>query len=132
MNLFDTDIILGMLRERRHEMGAVSIITLIEVLRGLEAGKRPKVKELLEESFNVLSLDNKVIKNYCNLYRRLKKKGVSTPDADLLIAATAISRNMTLKTRDEHFERLREILSNVAKRRHVDIAVLSDLSNLSG
>jgi len=109
MNLFDTDVILGMLRERRHEMGAVSIITLIEVLRGLEAGKRPKVKELLEESFNVLSLDNKVIETYCDLYRELKKKGVSIPDADLLIAATAISCNMTLKTRDEHFERLREL-----------------------
>ena len=109
MNLFDTDTILGMLRERRHEIGAISIITLIEVLRGLKARKRPKVKELLEESFNLLSLDNEVIETYCNLHRKLKKEGISIPDADLLIAATAISRNMTLKTRDEHFERLREL-----------------------
>jgi predicted nucleic acid-binding protein len=29
------------------------------------------------------------------------------PDADLIIAATAISRNMTLKTGDGHFRRLK-------------------------
>ena len=109
MNILDTDIIVQLLRERRHEIGAVSIITLIEVLRGLEVKKRPKVKELLEESFNIISIDNEIIETYCSLYRKLKKEGASLPDADLLIAATAMSRNMTLKTRDEHFERLREL-----------------------
>ena len=109
MNLLDTDTILELLRERRHEVGAISIITLIEILRGLEAGKRAKVKELLEESFNVQGLDDEIVETYCSLYRRLRKEGVSIPDADLLIAATAVSRNMTLKTGDEHFERLREL-----------------------
>jgi len=109
MNLLDTDIIVELLRERRHEIGAISIITLIEVLRGLEVEKRPKVKELLEESFNITSIDNEIIETYCNLHRKLKKEGASLPDADLLIAATAMSRNMTLKTRDEHFERLRDL-----------------------
>lgn len=109
MNILDTDKILALLREKRYEVGSISIVTLIEVLRGLEAKKRPKVKELLEESFNVLSIDNKVIETYCNMYRMLRKEGVSIPDADLLIAATAISHDMTLKTGDEHFERLREL-----------------------
>jgi len=109
MNLLDTDIILEMLRERRHEVGAISVITIIEILRGIEGGKRAKVKELLEESFNVQGLDNDIIETYCELYRKLKKEGVSIPEADLLIAATAISCNMTLKTGDEHFERLREM-----------------------
>ncbi|KPV63619.1 MAG: tRNA(fMet)-specific endonuclease VapC [Candidatus Bathyarchaeota archaeon BA2] len=109
MNLLDTDIILEMLRERRHEVGAISIITLIEILRGLEARKRAKVKELLEESFNVQGLDNEIIEAYCDLYRKLREEGISIPDADLLIVATAISRNTTLKTGDEHFERLREL-----------------------
>ena len=109
MKLLDTDIILEMLRERRHEVGAISVVTLIEILRGLEARKRTRVKELLEESFNVQGLDNEIIETYCNLYRKLREEGVSIPDADLLIAATAMSRNMTLKTRDEHFERLGEL-----------------------
>ena len=109
MNLLDTDIIIEMLRERKHEVGAISIITLIEVLRGLEAKKRAKVKELLEESFNLLNLDNEVIETYCNLYHQLKEEDTLIPDADLLIAATAMSHNITLKTKDEHFERLRHL-----------------------
>jgi len=109
MNLLDTDIIIEMLRERKHEVGAISIIALIEVLRGLEAKKRAKVKELLEESFNLLNLDNEVIETYCNLYHKLKKEGTLIPDADLLIAATAIRHNMTLKTKDEHFKRLKTL-----------------------
>lgn len=108
MNLLDTDILVELLRERRHEVGAISVITLIEVLRGLEARKRPKVKELLEETFNLLDLDNEVIETYCNLYQKLKEEGTPIPDADLLIAATAMSHNMALKTKDEHFERLKK------------------------
>lgn len=108
MNLLDTDVIVELLREKRHEVGAISIITLIEVLRGIGAGKRSKVKELLEESFDVLNLDNEVIETYCNLYRKLKEKGISIPDADLLIGATAVSRNITVKTGDEHIKRLSE------------------------
>ncbi|MEM2935789.1 MAG: type II toxin-antitoxin system VapC family toxin, partial [Candidatus Bathyarchaeia archaeon] len=61
------------------------------------------------KSFNLISIDNEVIETYCTLYRELKREGVSLPDADLLIAATAISHNRILKTRDEHFERLRKL-----------------------
>jgi len=106
MNLLDTDAVIELLHEKKYEVGAISIITLIKVLRGLEAEKRAQIKKLLEESFNVQGLDNEIIETYCNLYRKLKEEGTSIPDADLLVAATAISRNMTLKTRDEHFERL--------------------------
>lgn len=53
MNLLDTDVIIDLLREKRHEVGSISIITLIEVLRGLDAEKRAKAKELLEESFSI-------------------------------------------------------------------------------
>lgn len=108
MNLLDTDTIIKLLHERKHETAATSIITLIEVLRGLETKKRPKVKGLLEESFNVLNLDNQAVETYCNMYRKLKKKGKSIHDADLLIAATAVSHDMTLKTRDKHFKILKE------------------------
>jgi len=107
MSLLDTDTVIELLRKRRYEVGSISIITLIEVLRGIQAEKRDKVKELLEESFSVVSLDNKVIKTYCNLYHKLKEEGTTIPDADLLLAATAISHDMPLKTGDEHFKRLK-------------------------
>jgi len=109
MNLLDTDIIIELLRERKHEVGAITPITLIEVLRGLETRKRPKVKELLEESFNLLNLDNAVIETYCNLYQKLREEGTLIPDADLLIAATAMYHDIALKTKDEHFERLKKL-----------------------
>ena len=107
MNLLDTDAVIGLLRERRYEAGALSVVTLIEVLRGIEDEKRAEVKELLEESFDVVTLNNKVIATYCTLYLKLRKIGETIPDADLLIAATAISHDLPLKTGDKHFERLK-------------------------
>ena len=106
MILFDIDTIIEMLRKKRYELGAISVVTLIEVLRGLNAEKRKRAKVLLEESFDILNLNNEVIETYCSIYQKLRKEGLIIPDADLLIAATAISNNMTLKTRDEHFKRL--------------------------
>lgn len=119
MSMLDTDNVVELLLEKRYEAGCISIITLIEVLRGLETEKRHRVKELLEESFNVLNLDNEVVETYCNLYRKLKREGTLIPDADLLIAATAISHNMTLKTGDAHFERLREFGLKLAQQSRV-------------
>jgi len=106
MSLLDTDIVIQSLREKKFKTGHVSVITLIEILRGLEDDKRSKVKVLLEESFIVDGLNNETIQAYCNLHRRLKEEGASLPDADLLIAATAISHNLALMTSDKHFTRL--------------------------
>lgn len=60
MNLFDTDAVVKMLSEKRYEPGSISIITLIEVLRGISNDrKRGYVKTLLEEAFTILDLNNK-------------------------------------------------------------------------
>lgn len=108
MRLLDTDAVIELLREGEYEPGSISVITLIEVLRGIEEEKRGRVKGLLEESFNVLGLDNEAVLAYCTLYQRLRESGEQVPDADLLIAATAISRSIPLKTGDNHFQRLVE------------------------
>lgn len=106
MNLLDTQPVIELLREKRFEPASISVITLIEILRGLEDEKRSTTKKLLEESFEVRGMENKTIEIYCAIYRALVKQGQSLPDADLIIAATAISENHTLRTRDRHFERL--------------------------
>lgn len=113
MILLDTDVIIEMLKKREYESGAISLITLIEILRGVDAGKRSKVKRFLEESFTLLSIDNKTIENYCALYGKLKKEGTPIPDADILIAATAIAHNIPLKTKDEHFKKLEKLGLNL-------------------
>lgn len=108
MNLLDTTVIIEMLKNQTHKSGIISPITLIEVLRGIETEKRPKVKQLLEESFTVLNLDNRVIETYCSLYASLRK-GNLIPDADILIAATAVAYDLPLETKDAHFRRLKTL-----------------------
>lgn len=109
MRLIDTSSLIEMLRNGRYELGSISAITLLEVLRGVGREKRKDVKKLLEESFDVIWLDNDIIEIYCDLYDRLRERGLEIPDADLLIASTALSKNLVLRTKDKHFERLRDL-----------------------
>jgi len=108
LSLLDTDAVIDLLRRRAYEPGSISAITLVEVLRGISGERREGVKGLLEESFDTVGLDNRVILTYCDLYRTLRERGEAIPDADLLIAATAISRDVPLMTGDQHFQRLEE------------------------
>lgn len=106
MNLIDTSVLIDDLRSGRHRDGSISVITLIEVLRGVAKDKREEAKRLLEEAFDVVPLDNPVVNVYCRLYSQLRKSGGSVADADLLIAASAIARDLALLTKDEGFWRL--------------------------
>ena len=107
MNLLDTGIIIDMIKQKKYSPGVISPLTLIETLRGIENKKRTKVKHMLEESFAVINLDNSIIETYCDIYCKLKQDGTPLPDADLLIAATAMAHNLTLETNDAHFQRLK-------------------------
>jgi len=109
MNLLDTGIIVEMLKKRQFKLGCISPIILIEILRGIDAEKRPSIKERLVKSFTVINIDDSIIEAYCELYRKLKQEGALLPDADLLIAATAIAHNLPLETNDDHFQRLKAL-----------------------
>ena len=109
MNLLDTGIVIDNMEKDSYFPAVISAITLIEVLRGVDDGKRLAARQLLEESFSVLNLDNNIIEAYCRIYRILKEKGNLLPDADLLIAATAIAHDLTLETKDAHFHRLKAL-----------------------
>ena len=67
------------------------------------------MKPALEKIYTIIPLDNEVIQEYCNLYEALKRRGIRISDADLLIAASAKAKNLTLVTADKCFERLRGI-----------------------
>ena len=109
MNLLDTGIIIDIMENNNYAPAIISPITLLEVLRGIDDKKRPIAKQLLEESFTVLNLDNNIIEAYCKIYSKLKQEGNLLPDADLLIAATAIAHDLTLETKDTHFLRLKSL-----------------------
>jgi len=106
MSLLDTDIVIQAIK-RMDTSGIISVITVLEFLRGVEDEKRLQAKQLLDQSFMVLDLDDKVTEVYCKIYRRLKEQRTLLPDADLIIAATAIANNLVLETNDGHFQRLR-------------------------
>ncbi len=117
MKLFDTSVLVEQIRKGVFESGALSIITLIEVLRGVPWEKRGKVKRLLEESYEVLGLNNDVILKYCEIYEELKRRGELLPDADLLTAAIAMVYGYTLVTKDLGFKRLEALGIKLELRR---------------
>jgi predicted nucleic acid-binding protein len=106
MRLIDSDALIEEIRRGSTDEGAISVITLLEVLRGVDEAKRGEVKELLEESYQVKGLDNSVVLLACSLYGKMKRAGELIPDADLLIAATAIANELPLQTGDAHFKRV--------------------------
>jgi len=95
------------LKKDVYDKALISSITLLEVLRGIDDKKRLQVRQLLEESYSVMNLDDSIIEAYCMVYRKLKDDGSLLPDADLIIAATAIAHNLVLETKDTHFLRLK-------------------------
>ncbi len=108
MILVDTDALINSLREGVRMGDALSVLTVLEYLRGIPVENRKEIKRLLEESFQIIGLDNDVILEYCRLYNSLKAEGKLISDADLLIAATAISKGMKLLTSNiRHFRRLK-------------------------
>jgi predicted nucleic acid-binding protein len=117
MKLFDTSVLVEQIRKGVFESGAISIITLIEVLRGVPQGRRERVKRLLEESYEVLGLNNDAILKYCEIYEELKRRGELLPDADLLIAAIAMAHGYTLVTKDLGFKRLEALGIKLELRR---------------
>ncbi len=106
--LIDTDVLIESIRRGERPEGCISVMTLLEFLRGVPSEERGEVKELLESAFCVIRLDNDVIETYCRLYQDLKGRGELIGDVDLLIGATAIAKGLRLATRNRrHYERLR-------------------------
>lgn len=88
----------------------ISIITDYEINRGLfaaNATRKLKDYEILREQLNILWIDNlEISKNASEIYADLKQKGQLIQDADILIAAIALLKNLTVITNDKHFFRI--------------------------
>ena len=106
--ILDTSAILDGVVELEGKRGGISVITLLEIVRGVKKDQRERTKQLLEESHPVYQIDNDVILTYSEIYNELRETGAIIPDADILIASTAISKNQALKTKDTHFARLEQ------------------------
>ena len=94
---------------------AVSIITLGELYEGAvrspdpEAGFRA-IRGFLV-GFSVLNLSEAIVEVFAQVRADLRQRGLLIADLDLLIAATALSHELVLVTRNRrHFERIPGLL----------------------
>ena len=130
--LLDTDIPSELLKQHplvvqrvraylaEHERLAFSIITRYELLRGLKA-KQARAQEaafdLLCQASLILPLTDQVVERAAALYGDLHRQGALLPDADLLIAATALEAQRTLVTNNlAHFQRIPNLVIETWKR----------------
>ncbi len=103
--MYDTSALIQRIRKGAdYGEGSISVITLIEILRGIEdEEKREKTMSLLEESFEILDVNRSVGLSYVKLCFELKKKRTPASVADQLIAATALANDQVLLTSDRAF-----------------------------
>ena len=82
---------------------AISVITVFELLRGVETDKHLTQREELINLCTVLDLTPPISQRATGIYTYLKKKGLSIHTEDILIAATSLHWHysvMTSNTKD--------------------------------
>lgn len=119
--LIDTDIVIYSIKKNpivqehfRKNVSlpkAISVITYGELLYGAEKSQRKEknlaVVHRIAEIFPIIDVTRSIIESFSELKTSLENNGLSIPDLDLLIAATALSLNYTLVTNNiRHFERI--------------------------
>ncbi|MBX3001854.1 MAG: PIN domain-containing protein [Caldilineaceae bacterium] len=120
--LIDTDTFINLLRKRHPIPGIaqqhisafgqlmISTISFYEARRGLTLARviaQVQQLQLIEPHLTLLPVDRAVAESCANLYVDLQRKNALLPDADLLVAATALVYNLTLATSNQrHFGRI--------------------------
>ena len=85
-------------------------IVVAELRAGFSLGARGRENErklgefLGEQQVTVLYPDNQTSFHFASLYRQLREQGTPIPDHDVWIAALALQHNLTLYSRDGHFD----------------------------
>lgn len=93
---------------------AVSIVAVGEVYEGAHSFSDPqaelaKYRQYLA-GFTTLGISEPVIVTFSTIRASLRRQGLLIPDLDLLIAATAITHDLTLLTRNtRHFRRIPDL-----------------------
>ena len=111
--LLDTDVLSGLMRGTPpalhrargyvavHGQLTLSLVTRFEILRGLKA-KQATARQLAFDIFcrsnEVLPISEEVISTASDMYADLRGRGKLIPDADILIAATAVTHGLVLAT----------------------------------
>lgn len=98
------------LHSLRVEGLAVAIVSVAELYEGVFRSNNPAANETWLKDFlsgvTVLGVDHEVCRIFGAERARLRRTGMAGGDIDLLIAATAIYRKLTVLTLDRDFQRV--------------------------
>lgn len=92
------------------------LVVLAEIKAGFYGGSDQYRNEGLLRAFlakptvGVLFPARETAEHYARLFVQLKRAGTPIPDNDLWIAALALEHDLQLITRDQHFERIPQLL----------------------
>jgi len=122
-SLIDTDILSELFKEhpkvnaraeeylQEHTRLTISHIQKYEVLKGLKAKKADKQIALFKRfcaKNDMLSITDNAIEKAADIYASLKLAGNIISDADIFVAAIAITNNLVLVTNNvNHFNRIK-------------------------
>jgi predicted nucleic acid-binding protein len=114
-DLFQGDAALAELLSTCDEVW-IPLIVLGELRAGFYGGTQHYRNEMLlrklltRPTVDVLVLRRETAEQYARLFVQLRRAGTPVPDNDLWIAALALENDLTLITRDRHFERIPQLL----------------------
>lgn len=94
----------------------IPLFALGELKAAFRAGTQRSRNELLlykllaKPTVRILIPSFQTAEHYAQLFVQLKRAGTPIPDNDLWITALALEHNLLLITRDQHFERIPQLL----------------------
>jgi tRNA(fMet)-specific endonuclease VapC len=94
----------------------IPLVVLAEIKAGFYGGAQQHKNEALLQALlakptvGVLLPDRETAEYYARLFVQLKRAGTPVPDNDLWIASLALEHDLPLITRDQHFERIPQLM----------------------
>jgi|SRR5580704_832028 tRNA(fMet)-specific endonuclease VapC len=94
----------------------IPLIVLAEIKAGFYGGAQQRSNQMLlgrllsKPTVQVLLPGRETAEQYARLFVQLKRAGTPIPDNDLWIAALALEHDLTLVTRDLHFQHIPQLL----------------------
>jgi len=95
----------------------IPLVVLAEIKAGFYGGTQQHRNEVLLRKFmakptvGMLLPGRETAEQYARLFVQLKRAGTPVPDNDLWIAALALENDLTLITRDRHFDNIPQLLT---------------------
>ncbi|WP_258084060.1 PIN domain-containing protein [Thermococcus thermotolerans] len=94
--LYDTNFLIDALKSGEKLDGYTTVLNIVEFPRALELGLRV-ITPGLEDYLLAIKISQAMV-----------KRGTPVPAVDAIVAAVAINRELTLVTKDRHFEWIKE------------------------